>query len=143
MVEVRGSVLPRVREVAQYWRTVLRSGVIGVLTGLMPGVGEDAGAWMSYAAAKAVSKEREQFGKGSIDGLMAAETGDMSSIPGHIIPALALGIPGSAPSAVLIAAMIIHGIHPRPILMLAHPPFIYDVLSMSSLATVRILFFGL
>src|SRR5215213_11987262 len=78
MVEMRDSVLPRFREVFQYWRTVLRSGAIGVLTGLIPGVGEDAGAWMSYAAAKAVSKERDQFGKGSIDGLMAAETGDMA-----------------------------------------------------------------
>jgi putative tricarboxylic transport membrane protein len=143
MVEMRDSVLPRFREVAQYWRTVLRSGVIGVLTGLMPGVGEDAGAWMSYAAAKAVSREREQFGKGSIDGLMAAETGDMSSIPGHIIPALALGIPGSAPSAVLMAAMIIHGIQPGPMLMIEHPQFIYDVVAMTSLATVSILVFGL
>jgi putative tricarboxylic transport membrane protein len=143
MVEMRDSVLPRFLEVAQYWRTVLRSGVIGVLTGLMPGVGEDAGAWMSYAAAKAVSKEREQFGKGSIDGLMAAETGDMSSIPGHIIPALALGIPGSAPSAVLMAAMIIHGIQPGPMLMIEHKQFIYDVVAMTSLATVSILVFGL
>jgi putative tricarboxylic transport membrane protein len=143
MVEMRDSVLPRFREVFQYWRTVLRSGVIGVLTGLMPGVGEDAGAWMSYAAAKAVSKEKEQFGKGSIDGLMAAETGDMSSIPGHIIPALALGIPGSAPSAVLMAAMIIHGIQPGPMLMIEHPQFIYDVVAMTSLATISILVFGL
>jgi putative tricarboxylic transport membrane protein len=143
MVEMRDSVLPRFREVAQYWRTVFRSGVIGVLTGLMPGVGEDAGAWMSYAAAKAVSREREQFGKGSIDGLMAAETGDMSSIPGHIIPALALGIPGSAPSAVLMAAMIIHGIQPGPMLMIEHPQFVYDVVAMTSLATVSILVFGL
>jgi len=143
VVEMQDSVLPRFREVAQYWRTVLRSGVIGVLTGLMPGVGEDAGAWMSYAAAKAVSKEREQFGKGSIDGLMAAETGDMASIPGHIIPALALGIPGSAPSAVLMAAMIIHGIQPGPMLMIQHPQFIYDVVAMTSLATVSILVFGL
>ena len=95
---MKDSVLPRFREVFQYWRTVIRSGVIGVLTGLLPGVGEDSGAWMSYAAAKAVSKEKHLFGKGSIDGLMAAETGDMASIPGHIIPCLALGIPGSAPS---------------------------------------------
>ena len=143
MVEMRDSVLPRFREVFQYWRTVLRSGAIGVLTGLMPGVGEDAGAWMSYAAAKAVSKEKEQFGKGSIDGLMAAETGDMSSIPGHIIPCLALGIPGSAPSAVLMAAMIIHDIQPGPMLMIEHPQFIYDVVAMTSLATVSILVFGL
>src|SRR3982751_2820988 len=143
MVEMRDSVLPRFREVFQYWRTVLRSGAIGVLTGLMPGVGEDAGAWMSYAAAKAVSKEREQFGKGSIDGLMAAETGDMSSIPGHIIPCLALGIPGSAPSAVLMAAMIIHGVQPGPMLMIQHPHFIYHMVAMTTLASITILLFGL
>ena len=139
IVEMRDSVLPRFREVIQYWPTVLRSGVIGVLTGLMPGVGEDAGAWMSYAAAKAVSKEKELFGKGSIDGLMAAETGDMASIPGHIIPCLALGIPGSAPSAVLMSAMIIHGIQPGPMLMINHPQFVYDVVAMTTLAMISIL----
>ncbi|MBC7377957.1 MAG: tripartite tricarboxylate transporter permease [Burkholderiaceae bacterium] len=143
IIDLKDSVLPRFREVAQYWRTVLRSGVIGVLTGLMPGVGEDSGAWMSYAAAKATTKEKELFGKGSIDGLMAAETGDMASIPGHIIPCLALGIPGSAPSAVLMAAMIIHGIQPGPMMMIQHPQFIYDVVAMTSLPTISILIFGL
>jgi putative tricarboxylic transport membrane protein len=143
IIEMKDSVLPRFREVWQYRWTVLRSGIIGVLTGLLPGVGEDAGAWMSYAAAKAVSKEREQFGKGSIDGLMAAETGDMSSIPGHIIPSLALGIPGSAPSAVLMAAMIIHGVQPGPMLMIEHPDFIYHVVAMTTLASIAILLFGL
>jgi len=143
IVEMKDSVLPRFREVVQYWPTVLRSGIIGVLTGLMPGVGEDAGAWMSYAAAKAVSREKEMFGKGSIDGLMAAETGDMASIPGHIIPCLALGIPGSAPSAVLMAAMIIHGIQPGPMMMVNHPQFVYDVVAMTTLAMISILIFGL
>lgn len=143
MVELKDSVLPRWKEIIQYRWTVLRSGVIGVFTGLLPGVGEDAGAWMSYAAAKAASKEKEQFGKGSIDGLMAAETGDMASIPGHIIPSLALGIPGSAPSAVLMAAMIIHGIQPGPMLMIQHPRFIYEVVAMTTLASVTILLFGL
>ena len=143
MVELKDSVLPRWKEIIQYRWTVLGSGVIGVFTGLLPGVGEDAGAWMSYAAAKALSKEKEMFGKGSIDGLMAAETGDMASIPGHIIPALALGIPGSAPSAVLMAAMIIHGIQPGPMMMISHPHFVYEVVAMTSLATVTILLFGL
>jgi putative tricarboxylic transport membrane protein len=143
IIEMRDSVLPRWREIWVYRWTVLRSGVIGVATGLLPGVGEDAGAWMSYAAAKAVSKERDKFGKGSIDGLMAAETGDMSSIPGHIIPCLALGIPGSAPSAVLMAAMIIHGVQPGPMLMITHPHFIYEVVAMTTLASITILLFGL
>ncbi|HXD42957.1 MAG TPA: tripartite tricarboxylate transporter permease [Ramlibacter sp.] len=143
IVDMRDSVLPRFREIVEHWRTVLRSGVIGVLTGLLPGVGEDAGAWMSYAAAKAASKEKEMFGKGSIDGLMAAETGDMASIPGHMIPTLALGIPGSAPSAVLMAAMIIHGIQPGPMMLIEHPHFVYEVVAMTSLASVTILLFGL
>jgi putative tricarboxylic transport membrane protein len=140
---MRDSIRPRFDEVARYWRTVLRSGAIGVLTGLLPGVGEDSGAWMSYAAAKATTREREQFGKGSIDGLMAAETGDMSSIPGHMIPMLALGVPGSAPSAVLMAAIIIHGIQPGPMLMVEHRQFVYDMVAMTTLATVCILIFGL
>lgn len=143
IIDMKDSVLPRWREVIQYRWTVLRSGIIGVGTGILPGVGEDAGAWMSYAAAKAVSKEKEQFGKGSIDGLMAAETGDMSSIPGQIIPSLALGIPGSAPSAVLLAAMIIHGVQPGPMLMIENPHFIYHVVAMTTLASITILLFGL
>ena len=143
VVDLKDSVLPRFREVFQYWRTVLRSGVIGVTTGLLPGVGEDSGAWMSYAAAKATSKEKELFGKGSIDGLMSAETGDMASIPGHLIPLLSLGIPGSAPSAVLMAAMIIHGVQPGPMMHIQHPTFLYEVVAMTSLATITILIFGL
>ncbi len=141
--DLTDSVLPRWRDLIQYRWTVLRSGLIGVFTGLLPGVGEDAGAWVSYAAAKAVSKEKEKFGKGSIDGLMAAETGDMSSVPGHLIPVLALGVPGSAPSAVLMAAMIIHGVQPGPMLMVEHPHFIYHVVAMTTLASFAILLFGL
>jgi putative tricarboxylic transport membrane protein len=137
------SVLPRLRDVLRYWKTVLRSGVIGVYVGILPGVGEDMAAWSSYAAAKRASPEREQFGKGSIEGLIAAETGDNASIPGGIIPALALAIPGSAPAAVLMAAMIIHGVQPGPMLMVNQPQFVYDVVTMTLFATLGILFFGL
>jgi putative tricarboxylic transport membrane protein len=137
------SVLPRVGDVLRYWKTVLRSGVIGVYVGILPGVGEDMAAWSSYAAAKRASPEREQFGKGSIEGLIAAETGDNASIPGGIIPALALAIPGSAPAAVLMAAMIIHGVQPGPMLMVSQPQFVYDVVTMTLFATLAILFFGL
>ena len=137
------SVLPRFADVFRYWRTVLRSGVIGVYIGILPGVGEDMAAWSSYAAAKRTSAERDQFGKGSIEGLIAAETGDNASIPGGIIPALALAIPGSAPAAVLMAAMIIHGVQPGPMLMVNQPQFVYDVVTMTLLATLAMLFFGL
>lgn len=138
-----GSALPRLGDVLRHWKTILRSGAIGTGIGILPGVGEDMAAWSSYAVAKRLSPEPESFGRGSVDGLMAAETGDNAAVPGAIIPALALAIPGSAPSAVLLAAMIIHGIQPRPMLMVQNPAFVYQVVAMVLVATLAILFFGL
>ena len=137
------SVLPRIADVLRYWKTILRSGAIGVSIGILPGVGEDMASWTSYAVAKRFSPERDQFGRGSVEGLMAAETGDNAAIPGAIIPALALAVPGSAPAAVLMAAMIIHGVQPGPMLMVSQPQFAYDVVAITLMATLAILFFGL
>jgi putative tricarboxylic transport membrane protein len=137
------TVIPRLRDVFQYWRTILRSGLIGTAVGIVPGVGEDVAAWSSYAAAKRASKEKEQFGKGSVEGLMAAETGDNACVPGAVIPVLTLAIPGSAPAAVLMAAMIIHGIKPGPMIMVENPTFVYDVVAMMLFATIGILIYGL
>ena len=137
------TVIPKLKDVFQYWRTILRSGIIGTFIGIVPGVGEDVAAWTSYAAAKRASKEKEKFGKGSIEGLMAAETGDNACVPGAIIPVLTLQIPGSAPAAVLMAAMLIHGVKPGPMIMLESPQFVYDVVAMMLLATIGILIYGL
>ena len=143
MINAVDSILPRISDVLRYWKTILRSGAIGVFIGILPGVGEDMGAWTSYAVAKRFSPERDQFGKGSIEGMMAAETGDNAAIPGAIIPALALAVPGSAPAAVLMAAMIIHGVQPGPMLMVNQPQFAYDVVAITLIATLCILLFGL
>ncbi len=137
------SVIPKLVDVARYWKTILRSGVIGTFIGILPGVGEDVAAWSSYAAAKRASKEPEKFGKGSIDGLMAAETGDNACVPGAMIPVLTLAIPGSAPAAVLMAAMLIHGVRPGPMIMTEAPTFVYDVVAMMMYATLGILLYGL
>ena len=124
-----GSAIPRIVDVLRHWKTIIRSGVIGVWVGILPGVGEDMAAWSSYATAKRFSREPEAYGKGSVEGLMAAETGDNASVPGGIIPALALAIPGSAPCAVLLAAMIIHGVQPGPMLMVENPQFVFNVVA--------------
>ena len=137
------SVIPKIREVLQYWKTIIRSGVTGTLMGLIPGVGEDMGAWASYALARGASKEKEQFGKGSIEGLMAAEAGNNAAVPGAMIPVLTLAVPGSAPAAVLLAAMFIHGIRPGPLIMITNPSFVYEVTAMVFLASSSILLFGL
>jgi putative tricarboxylic transport membrane protein len=106
-------------------------------------VGEDVAAWSSYAAARRASKEKEKFGKGSIEGLMAAETGDNACVPGAVIPVLTLAVPGSAPAAVLLAAMLIHGVQPGPLIMVQAPQFVYDVVAMMFIASVGILIYGL
>ncbi len=138
----KDSLLPKIADVLRYWRTIIRSGLIGTLIGIIPGVGEDIGAWVSYAAARRKSKEREKFGKGSIEGLMAAETGNNAVVPGAIIPALTLAIPGSAPAAVLLAAMFIHGLRPGPLIMVESPQFVYQVVAMVFFSTLAILLYG-
>ena len=136
-------IIPRARDVAKYWRSIIRSGLVGTFIGAIPGVGEDIAAWTSYDLAKNSSKEAKQFGKGSIEGLLVAETGNNSAVAGAMIPVLSLAIPGSAPAAVLLAAMFIHGVRPGPLIMIEFPEFVYQVVAMVLLATTAMFVLGL
>jgi putative tricarboxylic transport membrane protein len=78
-----------------------------------------------------------------VEGLMAAETGDNACVPGAVIPVLTLAVPGSAPAAVLLAAMMIHGVQPGPLIMVNSPQFVYDIVAMMLIATFGILIYGL
>ncbi len=141
--DASGRLLPRWRDIWRYRRTVVRSGLLGTLMGLIPGVGEDMGAWTSYAAARRASAERELFGRGSREGLLASETGNNAAVPGAIIPVLVLAVPGSAPAAVLLAALFIHGIRPGPLIMVEFPGFVFQVVAMMLFAALGILVLGL
>lgn len=136
-------VVPRIREITKYWKTILRSGIVGTFIGAVPGVGEDIAAWVSYDLAKRSSKTPDEFGKGSIEGLISAEAGNNSCVAGAMIPVLSLAIPGSAPAAVLLAAMFIHGVRPGPLIMLEFPSFVYEVVVMVLFATTAMLILGL
>ncbi len=136
-------IFPRLKEILGFRRTIVRSGLIGTLIGAIPGVGEDIAAWVSYDFAKRASKEPESFGKGSIEGLIASETGNNAAVAGAVIPVLSLGIPGSAPAAVLLAAMFIHGVRPGPLIMIESPDFVYKVVAMVFLATCAMFILGL
>lgn len=138
-----GGVLSGCRKAFTYLRTSLRSGVIGTMMGVLPGVGEDLGAWVSYAAAKRASKNPEAFGNGSAEGLLSAETGNNAAVPGALVPVLTLAIPGSAPAAVLLAAMVIHGVRPGPLIMVTQADFFYSLVAMVFWATCAILLLGL
>ena len=136
-------ILPRFIHLWRYKFTIGRSGIIGTMVGIIPGVGEDIGAWASYAVARRTSKESKDFGKGSTEGLTAAETGNSAVVPGALIPALTLAVPGSAPAAVLIAALFIHGVRPGPMIMIEQPDFIFSVAVMLIFATIAIAVYGL
>jgi len=138
-----GRVLPRFREVLGHWKLTLRSGIVGVVVGIIPGVGEDVASWISYDLAKRASKHPEEYGKGSREGLMAAETGDNACIGGAIIPVLALAVPGSAPAAVLLGAMWLHGVRPGPLLMIEFPNYVWEISAMLILAACASLFISL
>ncbi|MDR1933477.1 MAG: tripartite tricarboxylate transporter permease [Spirochaetales bacterium] len=105
---------------------VVRSAILGVTMGAIPGVGEDTGGWLSYWAEKRSSK-KTGWGKGEIDGVVSSETGNNAAVGGAIIPVLSLAIPGSAPAAVLLAAFWMHGYRPGPLLMQDTPEFLYYV----------------
>jgi putative tricarboxylic transport membrane protein len=121
----------------------LRSGLLGVGVGAIPGVGEDIAAWMSYDAAKKLSKEPEQYGKGNMEGVIAAETANNACIGGALIPLLTLGVPGSPPAAMLLGAIWLHGVRPGPMLTFEFPTFIPQVSAILAWASLVMLICGL
>ncbi|MFP3960051.1 MAG: tripartite tricarboxylate transporter permease [Spirochaetaceae bacterium] len=136
-------VLPKPRDIYRHWRTIFRSGVIGTFVGAVPGVGEDIGAWVSYDFARRASKHPEEYGKGSYEGMISAEIGNNAAVAGAMIPVLSLAVPGSAPAAVLLAAMFIHGVRPGPMIMTENPEFVFTVVAMVFLATCAMFVLGL
>ncbi len=123
-IKQTGSIFPPIKDTVKHLPLTLRSGVIGTSVGVVPGAGEDMGGWLAYFAAKFTSKKKERFGNGSVEGIIAAETGNNASIGGALIPLLTLSIPGSAPAAVLLGALLLHGVRPGPMLMTEQPEFL-------------------
>ncbi len=101
----------------------IRSGLIGCVIGAVPGIGEDIAAWVSYGIAKNSSKTPEKFGHGEPTGVIATETANNACIGGALIPLLTLGIPGSPPAAMLLGALMLHGVSPGPVIQLERPGF--------------------
>ena len=143
LVAVLDKTKVRLKEILVHWWVAIRAGLIGVGIGIIPGVGEDVAAWVSYGVAKKASKHPEEYGKGSIEGLVAAETADNACIGGAIIPLLSLGIPGSPPAAVLLGAFLIHGVRPGPMMSFEFPAFIYQAVSWLLLATLFMRFMAM
>jgi len=114
----------------------IRSALIGVGVGVVPGIGEDIAAWVSYGTAKNTSKHPERFGKGEITAVLSTETANNACVGGAIIPLLNLGIPGSPPAAMLLGALMLHGVAPGPMITFEHPKFILQCGAILFLASM-------
>lgn len=100
------------KEVMKRWIVTLQASIIGIIVGIMPGVGGNVATFIAYNEAKRISKHPEEFGDGSYDGIIAPEACNNAVVGAALIPLLTLGIPGSAPAAVLMGALMIHGLQP-------------------------------
>lgn len=134
------------REFIASLRTILRSTGIGSFIGALPGVGSVVASFVSYGMAKRRSRRPEEFGKGSLEGLAAAESGNNAVTGATLIPLLTLGIPGDTITAVMLGAFLIQGLIPGPRLIQQHPGEIYGLfvaLLVGNLAMLVLGYYGL
>lgn len=104
-------------DVVRHWATVLKSSVIGFGLGVVPGIGGTIGSFVAYGRAARSSGHPERYGKGEVDGLIAVESSNDADNAGALLPTIAFGIPGGASMAVLLAALILHGVPIGPNLL--------------------------
>ena len=123
----------------KYWATSLRSCLIGCWMGITPG-GATPASFMSYGVAKQMSKNKDKFGKGEMEGIIAPETAAHAAGTAALLPMLSLGIPGSPTAAVLLGGLLIWGLQPGPLLFVEKPDFVWGLIASMYLGNIAGLF---
>ncbi|MCL1855186.1 MAG: tripartite tricarboxylate transporter permease [Clostridia bacterium] len=121
----------------------IRSALIGIGIGIIPAAGPDIAAFISYNQAANSSKDPASFGKGNPQGIVAAEAANNGATGGSLIPLLTLGIPGSAPAALYLGALYIHGLRPGGQLFTVNAPIVYTLLAGFCVINILMYFIGL
>lgn len=121
------SVLPSWADFKLTFSTLIRSSCIGTFIGCVPGTGGDISSWISYDQAKRWAKDKSNFGKGDPRGIAASEAGNNAIVGGAFIPVLTLGIPGDGATAIILGALMVHGMQPGPLLFVDHAPDVYAI----------------
>lgn len=128
------------KEFRGVFRTILKSSGIGTLIGALPGLGSSTAAFMAYGEAKRVSKNPNEYGKGSVEGIAAAESANNAVCGSSLIPMLTLSIPGDDVAALLMGAFIIHGLTPGPMIFTEHTDTIYAIFAGFLITDLFLLF---
>lgn len=125
---------------------LIRSALIGIGIGILPGIGAGTSNIVAYSVAKSQDKNPERFGTGCIDGIVASETSNNASIGGAIVPLLTLGIPGDTVTAMILGGLMIHGLTPGPLLFINNGVVVYGIFVSLIIANFVMLimeFFGI
>lgn len=123
------SLIPTRKDVMDSIGPIARGSLVGAFIGVLPGAGATIASYLSYSVEKRVAKDPSQFGKGAIQGLVASESADNSSAQAAFIPTMALGIPGSPAMALILGALLIHGIVPGPMVMAQQPEMFWGLIA--------------
>lgn len=115
------------KEFRGVFRTILKSSGIGTFIGALPGLGSSTAAFIAYGEAKRTSKKPDEYGKGSVEGIAAAESANNAVCGSSMIPMLTLSIPGDDVAALLMGAFLIHGLTPGPMIFFEHTETIYAI----------------
>lgn len=141
--QISDRVLPRLHEFLKLLPNIVRSSLIGCVTGVIPGTGGDTASWFAYNEAKRFARDKSQFGKGDPAGIAAPEAANNAVVGGALIPTIALGIPGSSATAVLLGGLMVHGILPGPTLLTEHGTITYTLIWAIILANIPLFLVGL
>jgi TctA family transporter len=118
--EVNGTAMQGIRDNFKHWWVVVRSSIVGIYVGLLPGLGGAIADWAAYGHVVQSSKDKSRFGKGDVRGVLAPESANNAMKGSALIPVIGFGIPGSAPMALLMGAFLIQGLTPGPEMLTTH-----------------------
>lgn len=121
--------IPTGADMKQAVKPMMRAAPVGTFLGVLPGAGATIAAFVAYGLETRVAKDRRRFGKGAIEGIAAPETANNAAAQGSFIPTLSLGIPGDAVMALMLGALLIHGVQPGPQLIGDHPEIFWGLLA--------------
>jgi len=134
---------PSVADVLESKWAIVRGTVIGFLVGALPGAGATIASFISYGIEKGVAKNPERFGKGAIEGVASPESANNSACSGAMVPLLALGIPGSGSTAVMLGALILYGLKPGPMLFQTSSGFVWALIASMFIGNVILIIMNL
>jgi len=135
--------LPTWDDLHQSRLAIALGSLVGFFIGALPGGGSTMASFVSYAVVKNASRDPDKFGKGAIEGVAGPEAANNSECGGTMIPLLSLGLPGSASTTVMLAALLLYGIQPGPLLFTSHPEIAWPVIASLYLGTVVLLVLNL